>query len=119
MSIPVPSAAFNHVLDIISVVIVCLAAIPANLFPLVYSRRPWNKSFIGRALMVKATGIALLIDVTVAFYLFGDYSYRNLIRVLVFSVVFVGITLQFLSLLRADNDRDLSDEHENEEETCP
>lgn len=114
MSFPVPSPAFNHVLDIIAVIIVCLATVPANLFPVIYSRRPWSRSFIGRALMVSAIGMALLIDVTVAFYIFGDYPYRNLVRTLVFGLVLTGISLEFTALLRADKDRDLSDENEGE-----
>ena len=108
-----PSAAVNEVLDWYSGALVVVAAISANLFPLVYARRPWNRSFLGRALMVKAIGLALLIDVTLLYVLFGDdYPFRHVVRAVIYSIVTTGIWMQLLSLMFANSGRDLSDEHE-------
>jgi NhaP-type Na+/H+ or K+/H+ antiporter len=106
-------------LDIAAAIIVCLAALPANLFPLVYSRRPWRASFLGRALMVKAVGIALLIDLSIVRLVLPEIPYYEILRLVVFAVVATGIWLQFMSLVRASNDRDLSDEHEHDQEVAP
>lgn len=67
----------------------CLPAI--NLYPLFYAFRPWRSTRQGQALMVKALGNVIIIDLTVAYLLFGDYAGRDVLRVIGFSVFLVGI----------------------------
>lgn len=45
------------------VTVVHLAAVPANLYPLVYNKLPWSSGPTGRALMNKALSLALLFDI--------------------------------------------------------
>ena len=111
-----PSPGWNRILDEYSGILVFIAAVPATLFPIVYSRRPWRASFLGRALMVKATGLALLIDISLLYVQFGDdYPYRQLVRAAVYTLITTGIILQFTALCVAPWSRDLSDEHEHED----
>lgn len=80
------------------------------MFPIVYAFRPWRQSAIGRALMVKAVGMALLIDISIIYNVLGDnYPLRNLVRVIVYALIVVGIWSQFIAMLRAGKKRD--DEH--------
>lgn len=82
-------------------VVLMLAVVPANLFPLFYLRSAWYISPIGRALMTKACGLAALIDVSLLYMVFGsDYTGRDLVRAVVFSLVVFGMYYQFGALLR-------------------
>ena len=111
----VPSPSLDRAFAEYSGLLVFIAAVPATLFPIVYWRRPWRASFLGRALMTKATGLALLIDTTLLYVWLGDdYPYRQLVRALVYTLITVGIIMQFTALCIAPRSRDLSDEHENE-----
>lgn len=88
--------------DAIAVVLIAAASIPATLFPLVYGfTSPWWRTPIGRALMVKAVGLALLIDISLVYNFFGDdYAARDAVRLGVFSLITVGVWMQFLALMR-------------------
>lgn len=109
MSLWVPGPGLDHALDVYSMGVLLFASIPATLFPIVYSFRPWRTSWIGRALMVKATGLALLIDTSILYLAFGhDYPYRQLVRAFVYTFIVTGITLQFVVLCLAPRMRDLS-----------
>lgn len=86
--------------DSIAFVMIATAAIPATGFPLVYAFRPWRKTWLGRALMTKALGMMLLIDISLAYRLFGDeYPGRDIVRLTVYALVITGLWGQFLVLL--------------------
>lgn len=43
-------------------VLLTTAAIPTTLFPLLYARAPWFRSWLGRATMVQSIVLAILVD---------------------------------------------------------
>jgi hypothetical protein len=83
----------------------------ATLFPLLYGlTTPWWRSLIGRALMTKAVGLALLIDISLLYTWLGDdYFLRDAVRLTVYGLIFVGVWLQLTALFvekyRARGDR--------------
>lgn len=96
------SPAANQILDAIAIALIFIAAPPVTMFPIVYAFRPWRESLIGRALMTKAIGLALLIDISIAYQLLGDdYPFRNVVRVAVYALVVTGIWFQFIAMVRA------------------
>lgn len=79
-------------------IFLCVPAV--NLYPLIYAFRPWRSTPQGRALMVKALGNVILIDMGVATLTFGeDYPGRGLIRVIGFTLFVLGINYLFWTLL--------------------
>lgn len=89
-------------LDAIAVALIVLAAPAATCFPIVYAFRPWRDSLIGRALMTKAVGVALLIDLSIAYQILGDnYPGRDYVRLGVYSLIVIGIWFQFIAMIRA------------------
>jgi len=86
--------------DTIAAVLVLLAAPPATLFPLLYVWLPWWRSAVGRALMVSSTGLALLIDVSLArMWLGEDYPLRDAVRLTVYTLITVGVYFKLAALL--------------------
>lgn len=76
------------------------AAVPVNLYPFFYAFRPWHTTAQGQALMVKAIGNVLVIDVALLTLVLGeDYPGRGLVRVIGFGMFLAGITYLFLSLV--------------------
>lgn len=83
--------------------VMLLAAAPAvTVFPLVYGLTlPWFRSLIGRGLMVTSLGLGGLIDISLAYRIFGsDYQARDPLRLLVFGFITVGMWMLLLALLR-------------------
>lgn len=76
------------------------AAVPVNIYPLVYLTRPWWVSAAGRALMVKAWGNLLLIDLFLASAVWGDYPGREAVRLAGLSLYLVGVWWLLIVLLR-------------------
>ena len=88
--------------DLAAVVLVVLMAPPATLFPILYAFRPWHKSLIGRALMIHSVGLALLIDISLAYKVFGDnYFARDVVRLTVYALILIGVTSQCWALISA------------------
>lgn len=73
--------------------------VPANLYPVVYAFRPWWTTRQGQALMVKAIGNAILIDMILAYHTFGDFPGRQAMRVIGFSVFTLGMWFLLITLL--------------------
>lgn len=89
-------------IDAIAVALIVIAAPPATMFPIVYAFRPWHQSLIGRALMTKSIGIALLIDISLAYRFLGDdYPARDYVRIGVYALIAAGIWFQFIAMVRA------------------
>ena len=96
----------SQTLDAIAVVLLVLAAPPANMFPVVYAFRPWRDSLIGRALMAMAIGLGVMIDVGLMTLILGsDYPGRGVVRVVAFTLVVSGIWFQFLAMAKATGPR--------------
>ena len=89
--------------DTLAVVLVVLAAPPATLFPPFYawiSRNRWWRNPTGRALMASSTGLALLIDISLAYQFLGDdYALRDVVRLTVYTVIVAGAWLKFGALI--------------------
>ena len=88
--------------DDLALYMVFAMAPAATAFPLLYGlTSPWWRSLVGRALMTKAVGLALLIDISIVYQFLGDdYAARNAVRFAVFGFILAGVWLQFFALLR-------------------
>lgn len=79
-----------------------LAAPPALAFPLAYamvSRNVWWRTATGRALMASSSALAVLIGISLAFVMFGDYELRGEVRLGAFALVALGAWLKFGALV--------------------
>jgi len=83
-------------------VLLIASAPPATLFPLLYGfTLPWYASLIGRALMISSVGLALLVDISLAYRILGaEYQARDFVRISVFSLITIGSYLQLWALIR-------------------
>lgn len=87
--------------DLVALVLICAAAPAQTVFVLVYGLgSPWFRSVVGRALFTKALGLALLIDISIAYQFLGDdYALREVVRLSVFTLIAVGAWLQLGALV--------------------
>lgn len=89
--------------DALAVALIIAAAPPATLFPFVYAwvaRGVWWHNPTGRALMASSVGLALLIDIALAYKAFGDdYALRDAVRIAVYALIALGAWLKFGALL--------------------
>jgi hypothetical protein len=81
--------------EIYAVALVHLTLLPANAFPLVYSRSPWRSTDVGKALMLKGVAIAAMFDLAVIgfWWPFPGYEY---LYAAILTLVTTGISYQFL-----------------------
>lgn len=77
------------------------AAAASTLFTVLYGFTvPWWQTSIGRALLVSSAALALLLDLSVAYQVFGqNYLARDFIRVSIMVAIFVGTLLKLGALL--------------------
>lgn len=78
-------------------------ALPATVaYPLIYGfTSPWWRSWIGRALLIKALGVATLIIFSTLFQLFGpDYPGRNYIRIIGMFIADIGFWFALFALIQ-------------------
>lgn len=89
-------------IDVAAVVLVAIAAPAQTAFILVYGfGSPWWRTLVGRALFTKALGLAMLVDIALAYQWLGDdYLLRDVVRVTVFGLIALGAWLQLVALLR-------------------
>lgn len=89
--------------ETLAVTLIMVSAFPLNAFPicLAYlSRGVWWRTSAGLALMVSTTGLAALVDITIAYKFLGDdYPYRDLVRNTVYAWIALGAWLKFGALL--------------------
>lgn len=88
--------------DTIAVLLIIAAAPAQTAFVLIYGLtvRGWWKLVTGRALFTKALGLALLIDISVAYHFLGDnYALREVVRLSVFALIAAGAWLQLGALI--------------------
>lgn len=85
------------------VVVGCLTLPLAVAYPLLYSRLPWKKSLLGRALMTKARSVALLYIVGIL-NIFWPLPFHGYLMSLVTTYLFVGIGFQLIVMIRVQNE---------------
>jgi tellurite resistance protein TehA-like permease len=88
----------------LSVWLLLYIAIPVNIYPIVYARRAWYVTAPGRALMTKAIGNLILVDLIGAVVLFGDYEGRELLRTIGSIIFGTGVWYLLIALLRTPHD---------------
>lgn len=92
---------FDPTVDTVARWMVYATAVPATLFIVLYAFTvPWWSTMIGRALLVSSTALALLIDLSALYHVLGaDYLGRDLVRLAVLALVFLGASLKLTALL--------------------
>lgn len=87
--------------DIIVLCLFLAAGVAVNAYVLVYLTRPWWTTNAGRALMVKAWGNVILVDLALATLILGeDYPGRGVIRVIGMAAFTVGVWYLLIVLVR-------------------
>lgn len=88
--------------DTAAVLLVIIAAPAATVFPFMYAwvaRGVWWRTPTGRALMTSSTALALLIDIFLAYQVFGDnYALRDAVRLTVYALIAAGAWLKLGAL---------------------
>lgn len=92
--------------DLIVAILVGSVVPAAHLYPLVYLFRPWHTTPQGRALFIKALGNVVIIDMSFAYAWFGDYPGRDVVRILAWSLLSLGINYLFWSLVTSPGAKD-------------
>lgn len=97
--------------DTAAIILIVLGAIAQTTFVIFYSfTSPWWQTLVGRALWTKAMGLALLMDISIAYYFLGDnYAARDFVRLSVYTFIVVGSWLQLIAFAaqkRRDNAAD-------------
>lgn len=89
--------------DTAAFLLILFIAPAATAFPICLawlSRGVWYRNMTGRALMTSSIGLALLVDISLAYQLLGDnYALRDAVRLTVFSVVAAGAWQKLVALL--------------------
>lgn len=89
--------------DHAALVLTALAAPPLTLFPFCFAwwaRGVWYRTLVGVALMVSTTGLGLLVDISLLYMVFGDdYPYRDVVRLVVYTLIVAGAWLKFGALV--------------------
>lgn len=87
-------------------ILILLAAPAATLYPLLFClTAPWRgagawwRSPIGRALMTKAMGLALLIDLALLHRVVEPYPGQEAVRLVVFSLIVAGVWMALGALI--------------------
>lgn len=89
--------------DTVALLLIIAAAPPLTLFVPYYAwvaRGVWWRNPAGRALMVSTSGLALLVDISLLYAVFGDeYPYRDAVRLTVYAWITAGSWLKFGALV--------------------
>lgn len=89
--------------DTVSLLLIVVAAPPLTMFVPYYAwvaRGLWWRNPAGRALMVSTSGLALLVDISLLYAVFGDdYPLRDVVRLTVYAWIALGSWLKFGALV--------------------
>lgn len=79
----------------------CMAP-AATLIPLIYAATArWYRSLVGRAFMVSATGLMLLVDLSLTFRAWdGHIAFKQNAALCVYVLILVGLWLTLFALVR-------------------
>lgn len=83
-------------LDTWRMLIIALAAVGQTLFVILYTTFPWYRTFLGRALFIKATTFMLLLN-TAALGRIWDWPHEDAIIVALYGLTAFGIWAQFVA----------------------
>lgn len=88
-------------------VLLTVSSVAAFLYFFFYLFRPWHSTQQGRALMTKAVGNVILLDMmAMPFAVFGEYPGRPIVRLVGFAIFTVGIVYLLLTLLFSPGAKD-------------
>ena len=89
--------------DTIITALILLAALPGLAFPIVYwSTAAWQKSSLGRSLMLNGVSIGLIMALVAFTVLHGpDYPGRSLVRFIVYGLIATMLWVQLISYISA------------------
>lgn len=82
---------------------VVMALIPAAGFVVIYSRSPWNKNPIGRAVMWMTFSLALVCVSSLLSQIAGDYPGREWVRVTVVLLAVAALWNKWYTLIQVQN----------------
>lgn len=87
--------------DKLAVAMILAAAPAVTLFPIVYGlTSPWRRHLLGWGLLMSSTGLALLIDISLAYQWLGDdYALRDAVRLTVYALIVVGAWIMLAALV--------------------
>lgn len=89
-------------MDLIAVIMVASATIPATAIPIIYSRVHWWRTLTGKAVMTQSVGLALLIDISIIYQVVGsNYPGRDFVRLGVYAFLVAGEWCLMTALIRA------------------
>lgn len=96
--------------DEAAILLIVVGAIAQTTFVLFYSfTSPWWRTLVGRALWTKATGLALLMDISIAYHFLGDeYAWRDVVRLSVYGFIVLGAWLQLWAFVHEKRQRPTS-----------
>lgn len=78
----------------------CLATVTAYMVVYGLATR-WYRSDVGRPLMIKAAGLALMLTYSALFYFLGpDYAARDYLRTFGITVLLAGLVYAFVAMVR-------------------
>lgn len=83
--------------------VLVLVSLPAAIaYPVIYgTQTKWWRSWIGRALLIKALGLLLLLLFSALFYTFGpNYIGRDTFRIVGMSLLTVGLYVALFAMYR-------------------
>ena len=91
----------KETLAVLSGIWIFLMAPAVTIFPILYAFfYRWYRDPIGRALMLKAVGLGLLVDISMIYAMFGDdYFLREQVKFTVFTLLLVGMWYQLAVFL--------------------
>lgn len=93
--------------DVAIFTLLAVSAAASFLYFFFYMFRPWHSTAQGRALMTKAVGNVILLDLmAMPFALWGEYPYRSVVRLIGFSIFTVGIVYLLVTLLWSPGAKD-------------
>lgn len=88
--------------EVVSTVFIIGTAVTATPFAIIYGfRSPWWQTPIGLAMLASSAALALLVDVTLLYRVFGDdYPLRETVLVFVLAMVFEGAAFKMAALAK-------------------
>lgn len=91
---------YEHGIEYWRTVALTSVAIGQTVFVLLYMTFPWFKTFLGKALFYKAAVLAVLVDVGLFARLNPDAPAWNLTFTLLYTLLGVGVWVQFFAFLQ-------------------
>lgn len=91
-------------LELWRTILIVFAAVGQTLFVSFYLTLPWWRTFLGRALFVKATSLVLLLDIAVVGRTI-DWTHEDLTFVILYGLMGLGIWTQLVAFVKQGRGR--------------